>query len=436
MKYLSVRVPKSNEFTYEKALAFFSSVAFGAKKKTLLDFLKPQETLSYSFNILSAKQQISFIIVVKDDDVPSITNQILAQYTSAQVKEIQPFRFRTQFFYELVPSKSELLPIKTSDKFRDVDPLASILSSISRTQDPNSIFWLQIIATPTDGSWQSSALRHIDVLGKTEQGVQQTQTNRNQIQQIQEKTRFQGFKVNIRLLSNTKMNLNLFYSSFSILAGEAGNILAAKEPGIFSKEKLLEACNTHKPSRNSFILNTNELSTIWHLPNKNVNIPNIVWGKKLNLEAPANLPVNEKWMDEVQRADLTLFGKTEYKNKDQIFGIKRVDRLKHMYIIGKTGTGKTTLLENMIIDDIRKGYGVAYMDPHGDAAQKILQYVPKKRINDVCYFNPADAFFAFPLNILEIPNPSQRELMVSGHLEKIIDASRRNFGKKIIVGNT
>jgi DNA helicase HerA-like ATPase len=88
--------------------------------------------------------------------------------------------------------------------------------------------------------------------------------------------------------------------------------------------------------------------------------------------------------------NITLFAKTNYRNELKKFGIRTDDRRRHMYLIGKTGMGKSTVLENMIIDDIRAGYGVAVVDPHGDLAEKIIEYIPTNRIKDVIYFNPAD----------------------------------------------
>src|SRR3989338_9477682 len=96
----------------------------------------------------------------------------------------------------------------------------------------------------------------------------------------------------------------------------------------------------------------------------------------------------------------TVFGETNFRNHRRRFGIKLDDRRKHMYLIGKTGMGKSTTLENMIIEDIRKGYGVGFVDPHGDTAEKILDYVPSNRINDIVYINPADADFPVAFNIL------------------------------------
>ena len=95
------------------------------------------------------------------------------------------------------------------------------------------------------------------------------------------------------------------------------------------------------------------------------------------------------------------FAKMDFRQEGKIFGIKREDRRLHMYVIGKTGMGKTTLLLNMISNDIYGNEGVCFMDPHGDAVEKLLDYIPSSRINDVVYFNPADLDYPIALNILD-----------------------------------
>ncbi len=119
-------------------------------------------------------------------------------------------------------------------------------------------------------------------------------------------------------------------------------------------------------------------------------------------------------MAEESNQDITLFASTNYRGAQRPFGIKIDDRRRHMYVIGKTGMGKSTMLENMIIQDIRSGHGLAVVDPHGDLVEKILKYIPAHRINDVVYLNPADADFPIAFNILEAINASQRHLVASG----------------------
>lgn len=112
--------------------------------------------------------------------------------------------------------------------------------------------------------------------------------------------------------------------------------------------------------------------------------------------------------------DVTLFAKTNFRNRETPFGILRDDRRRHMYILGKTGMGKTTLIENMVIQDIQAGCGVAFVDPHGDSVEKILKYIPSNRINDVVYFNPADTDFPIAFNPLESVDAKYKHLVADG----------------------
>lgn len=111
---------------------------------------------------------------------------------------------------------------------------------------------------------------------------------------------------------------------------------------------------------------------------------------------------------------ITFFAKTNFRNREVPFGIKPDDRRRHMYVIGKTGMGKTTMMENMVIQDIRNGHGVCFIDPHGDSVAKILDYIPSSRINDVVYFNPADMEFPLAFNILEAVDTRYKHLVASG----------------------
>ena len=112
--------------------------------------------------------------------------------------------------------------------------------------------------------------------------------------------------------------------------------------------------------------------------------------------------------------DVIYFGKTNFRNSMRKFGIKTDDRRRHTYVIGKTGMGKTTLLENMILSDIYAGHGCCYIDPHGDTAEKLIDYIPSWRINDVVYFNPSDVDYPVGFNILESIDDSMKHLVAAG----------------------
>lgn len=116
----------------------------------------------------------------------------------------------------------------------------------------------------------------------------------------------------------------------------------------------------------------------------------------------------------MENNDLTIFAETDFRNQKSRFGIKSSDRRRHVYIIGKTGTGKTTLLENMAIQDIQRGKGVGIVDPHGEFAEKMIDFVSASRINDVIYFNPADLENPIAFNVMEKVDPEHRHLVASG----------------------
>lgn len=111
---------------------------------------------------------------------------------------------------------------------------------------------------------------------------------------------------------------------------------------------------------------------------------------------------------------ITLIGETDFRNQKRKFGIKELDRQRHIYVIGKTGTGKTTLLENMAKQDIQAGRGLAIVDPHGEFAEKMIDFVPSSRVNDVIYFNPADLDFPIAFNVMEKVDLEHRHLVASG----------------------
>ncbi len=112
--------------------------------------------------------------------------------------------------------------------------------------------------------------------------------------------------------------------------------------------------------------------------------------------------------------DVCIFAQTNFRNQMRKFGIKTDDRRRHMYVIGKTGMGKTTMMENMVLHDIYSGHGIGVVDPHGDFAEKIINYIPPHRINDVVYLNPSDMEYPIGFNVFEVKSEEQKHLVASG----------------------
>ncbi|OGZ95022.1 MAG: hypothetical protein A2847_03055 [Candidatus Sungbacteria bacterium RIFCSPHIGHO2_01_FULL_50_25] len=118
-------------------------------------------------------------------------------------------------------------------------------------------------------------------------------------------------------------------------------------------------------------------------------------------------------MQEANTSGVTYIGKCNFRGNERIFGIKQKDRRQHMYVIGKTGVGKTALLKNMALQDIRSGRGICIIDPHGEFIEEVLTQIPAERVNDVIYFNPVDSEYPMGFNVLETSDPKYKHLIVS-----------------------
>jgi len=216
------------------------------------------------------------------------------------------------------------------------------------------------------------------------------------------------------------------------------NVVAKNEKRELAEQKLEEIagsfkqftlphCNGFKPgrlrigsaiptgfTRVPYTLSVEELASVWHFPNLLVKTPNIDWVMSRKLEPPVDLPLASVSPGGEGEPDLTVLGEAVFRGRRLKFGIRPDDRRRHTYIIGKTGMGKSTLLENMIFSDVHAGKGVAVIDPHGDLVDSVLRFIPAGRTNDIILFDPADREFPLSFNMLNAPHPDQYPLVVSG----------------------
>lgn len=429
--FMEVRLPQDNETTLESMSSLFSNFTQFSKLSIFKRLLRHHSTIA-SLEIVLHEGQIHFYVVVPSANVDFFRSQILAQYPTAIIKEpkdyLTPFLQAPQppgFVYsQLSLARSYSYPLKTAKDFRDTDPLSSVLAPLSRSPQGTDFLLYQIIISNAPKNWQNSIISVIQngVVVDAQKGFRQAHPDKAV---FETKIQYPGLLVQINMFSNSSTLLTSVASSFGIYTSPRGNYIRTVAPGMFTKTKVLKSIFNRQINVNSQILNTEELAVLWHFPNQLTKLPNIAWGKKLYADPPENLPVAEGLTDD-QKQQHTFFAKTEFRNQETIFGIKEgEDRRRHTYIIGKSGTGKTTLIANMAIDDIRKGKGVAIIDPHGDLCQTILDYIPASRINDCCYFNPADPDYVYPLNVLEAQNDSQKELVASG----VISIFKKLYGQ-------
>jgi hypothetical protein len=172
----------------------------------------------------------------------------------------------------------------------------------------------------------------------------------------------------------------------------------------------------HRHIKQPMMVSAHELATLYHFPNSD-HVPHVVHILAKKHEPPKNLPTDKK-------EDISFFGITNYHNNFAEFGIKREDRRRHLYAVGKSGTGKSKLLELLIKSDIEAGKGVGVLDPHGDLVDNILRFVPEHRMKDVIYFDPADTEFPIAFNPLEKVDEKFKMQITIG----FIDIFKKLFG--------
>ncbi len=174
--------------------------------------------------------------------------------------------------------------------------------------------------------------------------------------------------------------------------------------------------------KTGMFMNTEELASLYHLPNLEMKTPNIVWVTSRKKEPPVNLPT----FSNTPESELTILGKANFRGSDTTFGIKPDDRRRHVYIIGKTGMGKSVLMENMIFSDLVNGRGVGVVDPHGELAENVIDFIPEYRKDDVIIIDPSDSDFPVAINMLENVGTGEGRSLIASALVGIF---KKLFGE-------
>lgn len=417
--YLHVRNPKDDELGAAPATQIFSALL-----PTHLSFLRRtvQKPKTFAFEIYLLNNTIHFYITTPREHQTLVTSLLASSYPRSVTAEttdpmLTVAKYKHVEVGELVLANSYYLPIKTFKEFTDVDALSAVIGFLAK-QETDIGVGIQFLITPATFNWKNSAISAAQPKISSDGTTEKSSVSASA---VATKTSFQGGKVGIRILAGSNdtnpwsfiQNVAGTFGSFAL--GE-GNHFKLKKPHLYKGKLLKRTLNrtTGIIERSSQILNAEELATVWHPPGKALaGVKNISWGKTLAGEPPENIPTAINVTDE-EKKNINFFGSTEYKNQNTIFGIKDADRRKHVYIMGKTGAGKSTLIANMAIDDIRKDRGIGIIDPHGDLTETVLDFIPKRRLNDVVYLEPFDTERPFSLNVLEIKNKQHKDLIASG----------------------
>ena len=406
---LLLKIPRNTQVTPESAKTMLSALTKINTVSTLDKIFFGKKTKAMALEIALINQEINFLLTADSELIPFIESQIQSNYPLCMISKTKdPLLDKNLDVISLGLSRGSFYPLATIANFTDIDPLSSVLTVLTKG-NPEALVIIQIALEAAKASWQDEGRTFAEKGSKNEDG---TYTKRPDANIITEKINYPGFKASVRVIGNTNKTQTELLSALSVFSRSDGNSLSPKKISILDKKREIEFAGKRRVL-GSDILNIEELATLWHLPSEKIKVPGITWGSTVLSEPPTALPTSEKIADE-EKSKINFFAKTLFKNHETIFGIKDKDRLRHIWTVGKTGTGKSTMIANMAIDDLKKGRGVAILDPHGDLVDDVLDYIPAHRINDTIYFNPADRDFPITLNPLEVTNREEAELVASG----------------------
>jgi len=260
-----------------------------------------------------------------------------------------------------------------------------------------------------------------------EEVIKLNQFQELEISMIQNKMTKMGFEVVVRVIvagdddDRIEANMRSLSASFKqYMTTSSNEIVFDTVPS--KEEGLKDYQSRYFGSDESMIMSSEELATVFHLPSSRDDAPSVSWVNSKVGEPPSDLPTE----------NVTYLGETLFRGKRVRFGMKNnEDRLRHMYLIGKTGAGKSTLLNLMLVQDIIAGRGVGVLDPHGETIDAVLEKIPEHRKEDVVVFDPSDVERPVGLNLLEIDDPSQKNILASALLSAIKQHFDYSWGPRL-----
>jgi len=420
--------------------------------------------------LIGRRDQVGFEITVKDGKisfyaaVPEkyrgfLEQQIHAQYPHAEITEEADYNIfypdsRVVGAYLNFKERS-VFPFKTYKQL-DSDPLVSLLNPLSKLGD-NEGALIQFLVRPAGSAWRSSGVKMIRLIRQgqkfenvvrpskskkffdgltkmagskskdknispNKEPYRLTQMEEEMVKGMEDKISHGGLELTVRLVSaapfeeKAKANLENLINAFSqyniYRFGNSFSASVPRRPDRLIRESIYR---TMRPGK-IMIANTEEMASFWHLPLSSTETPHINWLGARKAPPPLNAP-----------KEGVILGRTVYRGEETIIRMKRPDRRRHVYTIGKSGTGKSTFMQNLAVQDVINGEGVCVIDPHGDFVEYVLQHLPKERAEDVIYFNPSDTDRPIGLNMLEVKTEEQKDFatqeMISIFYKLVTDPS-------------
>lgn len=470
MKILRVRVPKEltqAEATQEKSQAQIQEL-IGAMDTVFatIGSLKAEKGFGawlhgradhFTFEIVSHNDTIGFYVTMPENMRSFIEEQIHAQYPDAQIDEVPDYNiFSPQGVIlgsYLKFRRENYFPIKTYTKLES-DSMNSLTNALSKVEKEDGAA-IQYVVRSARKEWRENGLRIargmqqgkklsevqggglLKSLGKGVGGEMKkfasapkkpgeqkpdepyrlSPLEEEMVKGLEEKASGAGLDVNIRVVTSSKApakaqqylnNILNAYGQFNIY--EYGNSFVKDMPR-FQTKIVRDFIYRNFQPKNKVILNAEEMATVFHFPLPSTETPKIDWLQSRKATPPSNLP-----------KEGLMLGHVDYRGHQFDVRIKQEDRRRHMYIIGKSGSGKTEMMKAMVQQDIEEGRGVCVIDPHGDFADDALTFVPKERAEDVIFFDPADFERPMGLNMLEFdPEAPEQKTFVINEMLKIFD---------------
>ncbi|MFH1286804.1 MAG: type IV secretory system conjugative DNA transfer family protein [Candidatus Magasanikbacteria bacterium] len=398
-----------------------------------------------SFEIVATGGLIYFYIDIPNKMRSFMEQQINAQHPHAQIDQIQDYNIFSEkskiVGAYLTTQQKGVFPFK-SYKIMESDPLASILNVLSKYQDNNSSMAIQFVIRSAVKTWRKQGVTMVRDIKKGEKFEQIakrsafgrafqkgskefTETLQNpekrkdgtpyqlsgmeeeMLKGFEEKLSRGGMDVTIRLLSvadqeeAARLHLDDLIGSFGqynlYRYGNSFQAIVPKKQTGLIRHFIYRSFD----EKRKILLTTDEMASFWHLPLHSTEAPNVKWLTGRKAPPPSNLP-----------KEGLLLGYVDYRGSKTNVFMKEGDRRRHMYIIGKSGGGKSVFVSRMAIQDIHEGKGVCVIDPHGDLVEYILSHIPKERADDVVIFDPSDTERPIGLNMLEAKSEDQKDFAV------------------------
>ena len=435
--------------------------------KVFEDFKTKDQKNAFSFEITKIGNRIRFFVVSPKKYTNFLKNQIYAHYSNVEIIEVWDYLSKVPDdkikIWQVTLKEHFYFPIKTftevleSSSNEVLDPFSSITSAIWRSWK-YTLNTFQVNFFPaSEKIWKKNSEKIAEILTsddsdfvknlklskyyflikiitfpfvlifklfklifwrkKEEEQVEEKENEAKKL--IEEKLKKQAYFVSINIIHawedkiESTWAIKEIFSTLTVFDHFKVNSFQLKN--ISNDPKVIKEAKNREISWND-VLTTDELCWLVHLPTSYVKTPQINWVSARAFEPPSNLPiVDPDLTDNIKvENELTPIWITNFRWTNISFGIGPSDRRRHIYVLWKTWMWKSTLLENMIIDDIRKGRGVAVIDPHWDLAEWVIWFIPKNRTNQTIIFDPSDKNWPIAFNMLDEVSPEHRPLVASG----------------------